>query len=105
MYSMRYGTVPVVRATGGLEDTVQDYNPGTGEGTGFKFREYTPEALLGALGRAIEVFRAPGTWQAIQTAGMRQDFSWNESARQYVKVYWRALRARGTRVARADTLE
>jgi starch synthase len=105
MYSMRYGTVPVVRATGGLEDTVRDYNTQTGEGTGFKFTEYTPAALLAALNRALEAFRAPGIWMAIQQAGMGQDFSWNESARQYVQVYWRVIEARGARMARADIVE
>lgn len=105
MYSMRYGTVPVVRATGGLDDTVQDYNAKTGEGTGFKFKDYTPAALLAALERALDAFGAPKTWRAIQEAGMRQDFSWNESAQQYVKLYWRVVAARGARVAQADTLE
>ena len=105
MYSMRYGTIPVVRATGGLEDTVRDYNPVTGEGTGFKFHDYTPAALLGALDRALEAFGTPATWRAIQRAGMRQDFSWTESARAYVKVYWQAIAARRARMARAATLE
>jgi starch synthase len=105
MYSQRYGTIPVVRATGGLEDTVTDYNPVTGEGTGFTFRDYTPAALLGALDRALKTFRVPGTWRAIQQAGMRQDFSWTQSAREYVKVYWQAIEARRARMGRADTLE
>lgn len=91
MYSMRYGTVPVVRSTGGLADTVTDYNPRTGKGTGFRFAEYTPEALLAAIERALEAFRKPKIWRNLQRAGMRQDFSWNRSAREYVKLYRRAV--------------
>ena len=87
MYSMRYGTVPLVRATGGLEDTVTDYDEATGTGTGFKFQPYTAPALLAAMERARGVFRNPSTWKALQTAGMRQDFSWDRSAREYVKLY------------------
>jgi starch synthase len=91
MYSMRYGTVPVVRATGGLEDTVTDYNDATGEGTGFKFRPYTEVAFLGAIERARAAFINPSIWRKLQLAGMRQDFSWDRSAREYVKLYERAL--------------
>jgi starch synthase len=91
MYSMRYGTVPVVRATGGLEDTVTDYNAETGTGTGFKFRPYTAAALLEALERARGVFGNPRSWKKLQLAGMSQDFSWDRSAREYVKLYERAL--------------
>jgi starch synthase len=87
MYSLRYGTVPVVRATGGLEDTVQDVVPATGTGTGFKFREYRPPALVDALERALSLYRKPKLWQRIQKAGMERDFSWDASAREYVKVY------------------
>ena len=91
MYSMRYGTVPVVRATGGLEDTVTDYNEKTGTGTGFKFTDYTAEALLAALDRARTVYANPSLWKKLQRAGMRQDFSWDRSAREYVKLYERAV--------------
>jgi starch synthase len=87
MYSMRYGTVPVVRATGGLEDTVTDYNETTGSGTGFKFRDYTATALLAGMDRARTVFGNPVVWKQLQLAGMRQDFSWDRSAREYVKLY------------------
>ena len=87
MYSLRYGTVPIVRATGGLEDTVDDYNPETGGGTGFKFRDYTPSALVQAVGRALELYRDQPAWKKVQQAGMRQDHSWDVSAREYVKVY------------------
>jgi starch synthase len=87
MYSMRYGTVPVVRATGGLVDTVTDYSDAAGTGTGFTFRPYTPAALLEAMERARAVFANPSNWKTLQVAGMRQDFSWDRSAREYVKLY------------------
>jgi starch synthase len=91
MYSMRYGTVPVVRATGGLDDTVTDYNDAAGAGTGFTFKPYTPAALLGALERARTVFANPSNWKTLQLTGMRQDFSWDRSAREYVKLYENAI--------------
>jgi starch synthase len=87
MYSMRYGTVPVVRATGGLVDTVTDYNDAAGTGTGFTFRPYTSAALLEAMERARTVFANPSNWKRLQVSGMRQDFSWDRSAREYVKLY------------------
>lgn len=91
MYSLHYGTVPVVRAVGGLFDTVSDFDSRTGEGNGFRFQEYTRQALIEALQRALAVFRQPEVWRAIQRRGMRQDFSWDASAREYVKVYERAM--------------
>jgi len=91
MYSLRYGTVPVVRAVGGLADTVQNFNPRTGEGTGFSFDDYSAQALLNTLRWALEIYQDRPTWQRIQRKGMTQDFSWDASARQYVKVYERAI--------------
>ena len=87
MYSMRYGTVPVVRSTGGLHDTVRDYNGAAQQGTGFTFTPYLAAALLEAMDRAKAVFANPSTWKTLQVAGMRQDFSWDRSAREYVKLY------------------
>jgi starch synthase len=94
MYSMRYGTVPVVRAVGGLADTVKPYNPRNGQGTGFLFSEYDPGAMLGALSRALEVYRQPRAWRRLQLNGMKRDFSWSRSAAEYVKVYKRVIAAR-----------
>jgi starch synthase len=91
MYSLRYGTVPVVRAVGGLADTVDDYTPGNPRSTGFVFREYTGEALLGALRRALDLFRNRPAWRALQTAGMRRDNSWDHSAGEYVRIYGLAM--------------
>ena len=87
MYSLRYGTVPVVRATGGLDDTIQEYNATAMKGNGFKFTEYTGEALLGALRKAISVYRLPVRWRALVQASMACDFSWDKSAREYVRLY------------------
>jgi starch synthase len=91
MYSLRYGTVPVVRAVGGLADTVHNFNPRTGEGTGFSFDDYSAQALLNTLRWALGIYQDRATWQRIQREGMKQDFSWDASARQYVKVYERAI--------------
>src|SRR4051812_1984663 len=90
MYSLRYGTVPVVRATGGLFDTVRNFDPRTGVGTGFTFDQYSAQALLDTLRWALGIYRDRDAWRRIQVAGMTQDFSWDASARQYVKVYERA---------------
>jgi starch synthase len=94
MYSLRYGTVPIVRGTGGLEDTVRDVEEAPGPGTGFKFRTYSPTALVGAVARALEAFSNPVRWTEIQRSGMAQDHSWDASAREYVKVYEAAVAAR-----------
>ena len=91
MYSLRYGTVPVVRAVGGLADTVRNYSPRSTTATGFVFTDYTGEAFLEALTRALDVYRTPERWRALQAAGMRQDNSWDHSAREYVTIYSRAI--------------
>jgi starch synthase len=95
MYSMRYGTVPVARAVGGLVDTVRPYDPRSGQGTGFLFSEYAPAALRGALHEALALYRShPRAWARLQKNGMRKDFSWDRSAAEYVKVYKRVLAGR-----------
>jgi starch synthase len=99
LYSLRYGTVPVVRAVGGLADTVTDSAPGARGATGFVFREYTPTALLGTLQRALAAYGDKRRWRALQRAGMKQDHSWHRSAQEYVKIYERLLRARAVRRA------
>ncbi len=92
LYSLRYGTVPVVRATGGLRDTVQDYDPSRDTGNGFVFEDFTAEAMLGALGRAVRLWReAPRAWQRLLVRGMREDHSWEGPARAYLALYERVL--------------
>jgi starch synthase len=87
MYSMRYGTVPVVRATGGLDDTVQDFDRSAGAGTGFKFRDYRASALLEKIREALYCYNEPETWQRIQVNGMRTDNSWSAAAQKYLNLY------------------
>ncbi len=86
MYSLRYGTVPVVRAVGGLEDTVEDYD-GWNRGTGFKFSAYHPAAFLLAVRRALEVHRDRRAWRGLVSRGMAEDFSWERSAAAYEALY------------------
>jgi starch synthase len=102
MYSMRYGTVPIVRRIGGLADTVTDVTTtsrANRSATGFVFEDYTPEALVQAVTRALTAFRDRGLWTQLMQTGMQRDFSWERSAREYVKVYERALTKRTQRVA------
>ncbi|MDT7809929.1 MAG: starch synthase [Acidobacteriota bacterium] len=87
MYSMRYGTVPVVRATGGLDDTVEQFDPATGAGTGFKFGPYTAHALLDKVREALYRYTQPDAWRRIQLNGMSVDNSWGAAARKYVRLY------------------
>jgi starch synthase len=87
MYSLRYGTLPLVHATGGLEDTIVDLDENPKQGTGVKFREYAPKALVEALDRALERYLNPQGWKKIVTRAMKQDFSWHESAQKYLELY------------------
>ena len=98
MYSLRYGTVPVVRAVGGLADTVTDYAPGRKTSTGFVFSDYTPEALLEALRRALALYAQRRQWVALQRRGMKVDHSWDRSAREYVNIYERAAQSTAVRL-------
>jgi starch synthase len=87
LYSLRYGTVPIVRATGGLADTVMDYDAERDYGTGFSFKHYSPRELLVAIQRALVVYSSQGLWQQLMRRGMSQDWSWEKSARQYMALY------------------
>ncbi len=102
IYSLRYGTVPVVRATGGLDDTIEPFDPQNGRGTGFKFEEYTGAALLGAVRQALAAFGNQAAWRRLQTNGMAKDFSWRASADEYARLYERARTARIREVASAS---
>jgi starch synthase len=92
MIAQRYGTVPVVRRTGGLSDTVTDYNPRTGRGTGFLFDDYSAEALTECVRNALEVYGSRAKWRLLMQAGMKRDFSWEHSAKEYVKLYRMVMR-------------
>lgn len=87
MYSLRYGTVPIVRKTGGLADTVQLYDPDTGEGTGLVFDHFTPVAMRWALIAALDLYKDRSTWTRIMLNGMSQDFSWDVQGRHYIELY------------------
>jgi len=99
MYSLRYGTVPVVRATGGLADTVRDDDERAGEGTGFVFTPYEAGAMLDAVRRARQAYADAARWRALMVRGMRQDFSWKRSARQFIEVYEQAAERASRRAA------
>ena len=94
LIAMRYGAIPVVRRTGGLADTVQDYNPTTTEGTGFVFTEYNVSSLLDAVDRSLAVYGSPGKWRALVRRDMLADFSWAKSAKEYEGMYLRALESK-----------
>jgi starch synthase len=103
IYSLKYGTVPVVRATGGLDDTIEAFDPETGQGTGFKFQPYDPDALVGSLHEALAVFRSdPDTWRQIQVNGMAKDFSWQASAIEYARLYEVAWKSRNRKAETAS---
>jgi starch synthase len=87
MYSLKYGTIPIVRAVGGLKDTVEDYDPATGAGTGIVFGPYEPAALENALLRALEVYSTETAFAGLRKRAMRKDYSWNLSAARYSSLY------------------
>src|SRR5467141_1772871 len=106
MYSLKYGTVPIVRATGGLDDSIDPFDVEHGRGTGFKFKEYTGEALLFAIRQALHHYMDERIWKRIQLNGMAKDFSWKTPAAEYAKLYEaaRALRGSGQAVLGASPL-
>lgn len=109
LYSLRYGAVPIVRATGGLADTVTDAtdeNLASGIATGFSFVSYEPAALEFALSRAVSTYHhKPGIWGQLVEAGMRQDWSWGRSAERYLEVYQRAIQRHAEKMARLHARE
>lgn len=94
IYSLKYGTVPIVRATGGLDDTIEPWNPTTGKGTGFKFSGYNGEELLLTIKKALQAYGDQTSWQVLMRNGMAKDFSWASSAKEYVRVYEKARQLR-----------
>jgi starch synthase len=94
IYSLKYGTVPIVRATGGLDDTIESWDARTGKGTGFKFHEFSGEVLLLTIKNALLAFRDQTSWQTLMRNGMRKDFSWVASAKEYVRIYERVKQVR-----------
>jgi starch synthase len=103
MYSLKYGTVPIVRATGGLDDSIEPFDVEHGTGTGFKFQEYSGEALLYAVRQALHHYMDERIWKRIQLNGMAKDYSWSSPATEYAKLYEAARVARGLVPAAAST--
>ena len=100
IYALKYGTVPVVRATGGLDDTIEAFQPRSGQGNGFKFSEYEAKDFLAQMKEALNIYGNKALWKVLVENGMRADFSWEESARRYVELYekvkeksWRHMKA------------
>jgi starch synthase len=87
MYGLRYGTIPVVRATGGLDDTIEEYDQDSPGGNGFKFEDYSAPALLSSMQKAVTVYRQKDRWRLLVQRAMACDFSWERSAREYVRLY------------------
>ena len=91
IYSLKYGTVPIIRATGGLNDTIKIFQPKAGTGTGIKFNKYKSDNLLNAIKTALKAYQDKKSWKALMLRGMKEDFSWNASAKEYEKLYKKAL--------------
>jgi starch synthase len=91
MYSLRYGTIPVVRATGGLDDSVIDFNQNPEKANGVKFQEYSARALAKAIRKALALYQTPKLFRKFQQNAMAMDFSWEKTVNEYLKVYGVAL--------------
>ena len=99
LYALKYGTIPIVRATGGLDDTVEQYNRADSQGTGFKFLAPEPRALTNAVKEALNLYRQdPEAWKKLMVRAMKKDFSWNRSALEYKRLYEKALAGRGVNI-------
>ncbi len=94
LISLRYGTIPIVRCTGGLADTITGYDPSNPNSNGFCFSEYSPLALLNAIKQAVEVYKDKAEWDKLVRRALSSDYSWNTSAKKYVELYWEAVSIR-----------
>jgi starch synthase len=94
LIALRYGTIPVVRATGGLADTIKDYDPVASKGNGFTFTPYDPWQFYAAVVRAAETYRHPSLWASLMKRAMTEDVSWTKSAQRYVNLFNTAIAAR-----------
>jgi starch synthase len=91
LIALRYGAIPIVRNTGGLADTVVDYNQGLQKANGFSFNEYSPTAFSGAISRALNLFEDQPSWQQLMSSAMSCDYSWKASARKYLDLFYKLL--------------
>lgn len=92
LYSLKYGTVPIVRATGGLDDTIENFNPTTNKGNGFKFTDTSSQALYATVKKAVTLYKDKKKWRTLQINGIKCDFSWKNSAQKYVELYNKVLK-------------
>jgi len=99
IYSLKYGTVPVVRATGGLDDTIEEWNSEQGTGTGFKFGGLRAEGLLEAIARALAAFKDKDVWKRLMLNGMARNYSWEQPAREYADIYEEVAKSKGSATA------
>jgi starch synthase len=99
IYSLKYGTVPIVRATGGLDDTIEDFKHLSATGNGFKFRDYAASGLLEALQRALRAYQDRALWEKLMIRGMSADFSWERSAGEYLQVYQETIEKKKAKTA------
>ena len=95
MYAMRYGSAPVVHATGGLRDTVSEFDPAAGTGTGFVFDKFDAAEMVAALARMVAMFKDRAQWRRLMANCFAADFSWDRAAGQYVEWFTRLRKARG----------
>jgi starch synthase len=94
MYALKYGTIPIVRNTGGLKDAITAFNPSTGKGNGFKFTDYKPKKFLASIRDAISQYHKTDNWKKLRTSAMKEDFSWDRSAKSYLKLYHTMLKVK-----------
>lgn len=104
MYSLKYGTIPIVRATGGLKDTIQEFNPKMGRGNGFVFSAYKGRDLLAAVDRALKLFSRKTQWRILVKNALAADFSWDKSARAYFNLYRKLVRGSGPKSSTSEPL-
>jgi len=101
LYSFRYATVPVVRGTGGLAETVRPFHQETSKGNGFVFKEYSSAAMLQALKEALKYYKNVSLWKKILAEGLKKNFSWENAAKRYVRLYENALEIKRGRTAKS----
>lgn len=92
MYALKYGTIPLVRAVGGLQDTVKEYQAKTNEGSGFKFDQYEKKALIKSMNKALALYQTQSAWKNLMKNAMKENFGWPRIADQYLQIYQKALR-------------
>ncbi len=93
MYSLAYGTIPIVRATGGLDDTVTNFSEKTGRGNGIKFKDFSHQAIIRSLRKAVNIYKKPGAMAKLRQNGLACDFTWKKSAKEYIKLYRKILKS------------